>query len=136
MTKICSRCKKELSVENFFKQPDGKYGVTSKCRTCSAFLQKEYINNNRDKHRTTRRKYENKRNLQGKQKAIEYKGGKCSVCGYAKCINALEFHHINPGEKGLSISSSGYKNWKKIQAELDKCILVCANCHREIHYAN
>ena len=69
-----------------------------------------------------------------KEMAIEYKGGKCIVCGYDRCIAALEFHHLNPEEKDFSIASSGTtKSWDRIKNELDKCICVCANCHREIH---
>lgn len=69
-----------------------------------------------------------------KEKAVEYLGGKCIVCGYHKCISALEFHHRNPLEKDFSISSDGNtRSWEKIKGELDKCDLVCANCHREIH---
>ena len=69
-----------------------------------------------------------------KQLAVEYKGGKCSICGYSKCIAALEFHHLNPLEKDFGISASGEtRSWEKVKAELDKCIIVCSNCHREIH---
>ena len=66
--------------------------------------------------------------------AIEYKGGKCCKCGYNKCVEALEFHHLDPTQKDFGIVSKGYtRSWSKIKAELDKCILVCSNCHREIH---
>lgn len=66
--------------------------------------------------------------------AIDYKGGRCTICGYNKCIKALEFHHIDPNGKDFGISSKGYtRSWKKVQAEIDKCILICANCHREVH---
>lgn len=65
---------------------------------------------------------------------IEYKGNKCSICGYDKCLDALEFHHINIAEKEFNISDRNIKlNWPSIKEELDKCILVCCNCHREIH---
>lgn len=69
-----------------------------------------------------------------KERAVKYKGGKCVKCGYDKCIIALEFHHIDPKEKDFSPSSNMNKSWEKIKLELDKCILVCSNCHREIHY--
>jgi len=67
-----------------------------------------------------------------KLKAIEYKGGSCSLCGYNKSIRSLEFHHVNPSEKDFSLSSVTRK-WEVVKPELDKCILVCANCHGEIH---
>lgn len=66
--------------------------------------------------------------------SVEYKGNKCSLCEYDKCIDALDFHHLNPDEKDFNISDHGLKmDWPLIKEELDKCILVCANCHREIH---
>lgn len=69
-----------------------------------------------------------------KELSIEYKGGKCEICGYDKCVEALEFHHLDPNEKEFNISIANVKSWENIKKELDKCILVCANCHREIHY--
>lgn len=66
--------------------------------------------------------------------AIKYKGGKCTICGYNRCNNALDFHHIDPEEKSFGIGRCGCsKSWQSIKVELDKCILVCSNCHREIH---
>jgi len=69
-----------------------------------------------------------------KQLSIEYKGGCCERCGYNKCSRALEFHHLNPNEKEFGIGHKGYtRSWEKVKKELDKCILVCSNCHAEIH---
>ena len=69
-----------------------------------------------------------------KEKFIIYKGNKCCICGYAKCNGALEFHHLIPELKEFSLSAKGTnRSWKRCQKELDKCIMVCANCHREIH---
>lgn len=67
-----------------------------------------------------------------KQELVKYKGGKCSECGYDKCLSALEFHHLNPKEKDFTVSG---KSWgvEKLKKEVDKCILVCANCHIELH---
>ena len=74
------------------------------------------------------------RGIQRKVDAINQKGGKCEYCGYNKNIAALDFHHINPEEKDFSISHKGHtKSWESVKKELDKCILLCANCHREIH---
>jgi hypothetical protein len=63
---------------------------------------------------------------------VEYKGGKCQICGYNKCITCLDFHHTNPNEKEMKISGST-KSFEKQKEEVDKCILVCHNCHGEIH---
>jgi 5-methylcytosine-specific restriction endonuclease McrA len=75
-----------------------------------------------------------KRRSKVKIMAIRYKGGECVYCGYKKCIAALEFHHLNPEEKDFQFSGNGYcKKWEDVKKELDKCILLCANCHRELH---
>lgn len=69
-----------------------------------------------------------------KSKALEYKGGQCQVCGYKRYVGALEFHHLDPQKKDFGIGYKGYtRSWVTVQKELDKCILVCSNCHQEIH---
>lgn len=79
-------------------------------------------------------KYVTNRRKKIKEMSIDYKGGKCSICKYDKCKGALEFHHLDPNMKDFTIGNKGYtKSWEIVKKELDKCILVCANCHREIH---
>jgi len=76
--------------------------------------------------------YVSRRRKALKQKAVEYKGGQCILCGYDKCIEGLSFHHASGKEFG--ISAKGYtRAWETVKAELDSCILVCHNCHAEIH---
>ena len=66
--------------------------------------------------------------------AVQYKGSRCDRCGYDRCVDALEFHHLDSSRKDFGISDRGYtRSWQKVREELDKCILVCANCHRELH---
>ena len=67
-----------------------------------------------------------------KLELVEYKGGKCQCCEYNKSIKALEFHHINPKEKDFTISGKSY-SFERLKNEVDKCVLVCSNCHIEIH---
>ncbi len=74
-----------------------------------------------------------KRRKKLKTLAIKYKGGKCHICGYDKCAGALELHHLNKAKKSFGIGDKGYtRSWEKIREELDKCVLLCANCHREV----
>jgi hypothetical protein len=68
-----------------------------------------------------------------KERLVEYKGGKCEICGYNKCITALEFHHLDPKEKDFGVGASKVLSFEKCKQEVDKCMLVCANCHRELH---
>lgn len=69
-----------------------------------------------------------------KNNLIQICGGKCCICGYNKTNSALEFHHIDPKEKEYGIAQGGTcHDLEKDLQEIQKCILVCANCHREIH---
>jgi hypothetical protein len=75
-----------------------------------------------------------KRRHKIKELSVEYKGGKCEICGYKKYIGALQFHHLDPSEKDFQISQKGHtRSWDRVKSELDKCIMVCGNCHSEIH---
>ena len=65
-------------------------------------------------------------------RAIEYKGGCCEHCGYDKYHGALQFHHKDPTQKDPK-EFSRKKNWERFKAEVDKCVLLCANCHAEEH---
>lgn len=68
-----------------------------------------------------------------KLKLVADFGGKCCICNYSKCVEALEFHHLDPLKKSFSLSSKGItRSYSKNLEEAKKCILVCANCHREI----
>lgn len=99
----------------FALRSNGRSGTRWRCLKCEA----EAIQKRRDKL---------------KRMAVAYKGGKCQCCGYNKCTDALEFHHIDPSQKDFGISSKGYtRSWDKNKEELNKCVLVCSNCHREIH---
>ena len=70
-----------------------------------------------------------------KKQAVKIKGGKCQKCGYDKCIDALHFHHRNAEEKSFGLSQSGiYHNWQDYLKEVEKCDLLCANCHAEEHF--
>jgi hypothetical protein len=81
-------------------------------------------------------------NNKQKQKAIsrkilliESKGGKCSMCSYRANLSALCFHHVNPKTKKIKLDFRGLANYSlaSIEAELEKCQLLCSNCHLEVH---
>lgn len=103
--KYCIYCEKQLTGKQIW--------------FCSRSCNQKFI--------TTIKRQENKK------KAVEYKGGKCEICGYDKCIDALEFHHQDSTKKENILSKMMSCAWERIKKELDKCKLVCANCHREIH---
>jgi 5-methylcytosine-specific restriction endonuclease McrA len=75
-----------------------------------------------------------KRRTKVRKLAVELKGGKCELCGYDRCLEALEFHHLSTDDKDFGISDRGYtRSWEKIVSEIDKCALLCSNCHRQVH---
>lgn len=84
--------------------------------------------------RWVRRTEAAKRRRELKQRAVEYLGGRCQIpaCGYTGSPLAFDFHHVNPMEKDFEISSR-MTSWGAIQKELDKCVLLCSRCHREVH---
>lgn len=120
-TKACDpkplRCKicGESDPAKFYKNKDGCYRY--RCRKC-------------DNQETI------KRFRRYKKEAVDYKGGKCQKCGYNKCLGSMDFHHLDATQKDPNWHKM--RNWplEKIKVELDKCILVCGNCHGEIHYDN
>ena len=66
--------------------------------------------------------------------SLSYKGGMCRICGYDRCARALSFHHRDPRKKDFGLAAKGLtRSWEKTKRELDKCILLCANCHMEVH---
>lgn len=74
------------------------------------------------------------RRVKHKLKAIEYLGGKCAHCGIVSEHRGIyDFHHLDKSEKEADPGSLMHYSWKRIQQELDKCILLCANCHRIEH---
>jgi hypothetical protein len=107
--------------------------------------QKSYAKKNRSKYheREKRWRVENKdrlleikRDHRRHNRAVlsRYKAMKgCYICGYSRSSAALEFHHTNPDEKEMAPSQlSGY-SMKRIKSEISKCVILCANCHREVH---
>lgn len=90
------------------------------CKQCESVYSKKYL-------------------ISLKEKAVQYKGGGCVKCGYNKCLRSLDFHHRDPKEKDFTIGENRagkkiVRVWSKLQEELDKCDLLCRNCHGEVHF--
>jgi hypothetical protein len=112
--RICPRCNLNKEATDFYDSKGIKNAGTY-CKQCMNEHTMERV-----------------RNM--KQKWVEYKGGKCQLCGYSKCPGALEFHHLDPSKKDFNLSRYRVRAFnEQIRQEIDKCLMVCANCHREIH---
>jgi hypothetical protein len=103
----CLRCGQTDSEEFYGKQKQ----TCKRCRDLDALVkQKE------------KRKY-----------AIDLLGNKCNVCGYHKCINAFDIHHVDPSKKDDNFNHMRSWSFDRIKKELKNCVLLCSNCHRETH---
>ncbi len=71
------------------------------------------------------------RTRKNKQHTVSLLGGKCIRCGYSKCLRALEFHHLDPKNKIKDLNGFRSFSFSRLLEESKKCILLCANCHRE-----
>lgn len=114
--KTCTKCRLTKPLSEFYRDRS-KNGYRPYCRIC-------------DKTRIVLIQH------RFKEKMVFYKGGSCMKCGYAKNIAALDFHHRDPRQKSFAVGkfrSLRGRTWKEIARELDKCDLLCANCHREEH---
>lgn len=116
--KICARCHKEKDESKFYQCAKNNGSLYSYCNICA-----------REQTAIRKREY--------KKRIVDYFGGKCEICGYDKCIGALEFHHKNPNTKE-NVFSNVMRNlsFEKQKEVTVGCILLCANCHREIHEKN
>lgn len=122
-SKICRKCNIEKSITSFYRvKKKTSYIPHSYCIECSKEGFKE-----RDK----------KKRMFLKEQAVSYKGGCCEVCKYSRCLQALEFHHKDRSQKEYSVSQKFMSdkgiNFEDLKNELDKCALLCATCHREVH---
>lgn len=113
-----------------------EYRTKWRCQICNTPVssKRSYCRTHTPRKQATITPYESvkKRRQALKAKAVQYKGGSCFLCGYNRCLRSLEFHHLDPTAKDFTIANSG-TSWERIQSELNKCILVCSNCHGEIH---
>lgn len=111
----CTICGCHKNEETTRKVGKNSTGFQSYCKSCAAGVLVLF-------------------NRKVKQRAVDYKGGACQKCGYNRCHSALEFHHRDPSQKDFAISTMTNRAFDgDILLELDKCDLLCSNCHREEH---
>ena len=153
--KICVQCRITKPFSEFHKDVRLKSGRAARCKLCACAYKKKYyessegkaavkayIEKNKEKRAAYNKEYLRKyraANFKGQRKLefCLYKGGRCVECGFEAnedTVAAFDFHHVNPSEKERTPSDMLMLKKDKVFAELDKCILLCANCHRILHY--
>ena len=139
MMKKCSKCGEEnpATPEVFSRQEAAIDGFHAWCKECCSAYSSVRFQTLSEQESFRERKAEEKRVRGRKYKKllIEHFGGKCVTCGYDRCPAGFDFHHIIPEEKEFSIGQScGNFAYERLLKEAEKCMLLCSNCHRELHY--
>jgi hypothetical protein len=112
--KHCSRCQENKKNEEFSKDASSPTGLTYYCRLC-----------NKNSCAQHRREF--------KEKCIDYLGGICWSCSGEFPVSVFDFHHLDPAQKDVEVSKLTFRPWEVVMEELDKCALLCSNCHRQAH---
>ncbi len=137
-TKFAPATEKEIKeMQEYYNKCKSSIKVAEKFNRSKTFVLTHIEVADREKLSEDERKKRNSKSVmswrkRAKEKLVKYKGGSCKCCGYNICVEALEFHHIDPDEKDFSISGKSW-SFEKLNSEVDKCIMVCSNCHKEIH---
>lgn len=132
----CTKCGKEANSEEelelFIKNKNVKHGRENECTTCAKERKQKWSCKNRD----TINKNRNAVRFKNKDKCIKILGSSCKRCGLEyDGTNSIifDFHHLDPKEKEHTPATLMDSAWSKIEKEISKCVLLCANCHRLEH---
>lgn len=126
--KICSKCKKEKNETEFGQN---KYCLNSYCKSCVREVSKNSYIKNKEQILLKRKNYIKER----REWYNEFKSTlKCEICT-ENHISCLEFHHLDPKKKEFSIGVSvGSLSKERVLKEIEKCKVLCSNCHRKLHW--
>jgi hypothetical protein len=128
--KVCSVCKTEKEESNFSINKTKSDGLNIQCKECQKSYFKEYYKKNKQKQIAR----VNKTRLSKKNKIAKIKiESGCVRCGYNKHPAALHFHHVDTSTKTMNISCNLHHDIKDLLKEIEKCEVLCANCHAEEH---
>lgn len=127
--KQCSTCKLIKSFDQYRKDKSKRDGYASRCRSCASLREKEYY---QAIHKKTRSQQGKERRAKFYELINDHKQGGCLVCKEPEAI-CLAFHHLDPLKKDVTIASMHSNSIQKVLDEIEKCIVVCHNCHAKIH---
>ena len=128
---MCSTCLIHKPITAFSKNKNTPDGYLAMCKDCAK--EKRRVASTKTKQEKAN-VYAHKRRLERKLWAVNYLGNVCNKCGKSYPHYVYDFHHIDPKNKEFSVSLLLYYSIESIKKELDKCMLLCANCHREEHW--
>ena len=129
MKKVCNTCKNEKLIEEFSFRNKNENQRHASCKLCYIEIRKKYYNNNKEKTKNkNNRLIERNRNW-----LVSYKSGKFCYCCDQCDVAVLDFHHLNNKKFNVVSMIRGY-SIESIIEEIKKCVIVCSNCHRKIHY--
>lgn len=127
--KTCSACKQEKPLSEFYRSKNKPGGYAYLCKCCSDISNKKTRDKDPSKYFGFRNSY--KQDIQ--EKVNQYKQDRgCQVCGENTHPSVLDLHHLDPSEKELD-PASAKTSWSRFLGEAEKCIVLCANCHRKVH---
>lgn len=129
MKKTCTQCHQEKLVTDFTKdvtRKDGRYSACKVCKRLSAAAR--YHTSEKE----TQRARDKKRSQAGSLLIVAKKSVGCCKCNERELV-CLDLHHVDPTHKDFGVANSRNMSLGRIQAELDKCVVVCKNCHAKIH---
>jgi hypothetical protein len=128
----CPKCKLDLNEDAFAKNRTRKNGHSSYCKKCNKTIKDKHYNNNKIDYKN---KVDNRRSVIKNYILDIKKKSKCKFCD-ENHISCLQFHHLDKNEKDFSISDVTQLgvSIEKVNLELEKCIIVCSNCHFKLHY--
>lgn len=128
--KKCNKCREEKELSAFHPNKHCSKGVTGTCRDCS----RERVNKGYSNNRNQRQSKANEVNQRRKKEIVDHFGNKCNDCGNTYPQYVYQFHHLNPLEKDFNPSYGYTKRPSMMWKELEKCVMLCANCHMIRHY--
>jgi hypothetical protein len=130
MTRVCSKCKIKLSIEQFSKNKYKKTGVNYECKSCQKIYKDAHYQNNKQKYKDKAKRHDKKM----QEWWQEFKSKlKCVRCGFSHPA-ALDFHHLYGKDKAIAQGRSEGWGKKRVLEEINKCEVLCSNCHRILHW--
>lgn len=130
--KYCFKCS-PIGRHNTKNLHEDKPPIKYKCSKCGETDPNKFYGRKRCTCGKCHNEYTIQKGRENKEKALKYLGGRCVICGFDTYSCSLEFHHTDPSEKDKNFEHLRNWSWDRIIVELDKCKILCSNCHHAVH---